>query len=468
MSIAQGETTPNGQSTSAIGKPLPKWRMDPLELGKLTPEQSKETLVNEPTTVYPAETQPINTPKIDGDESEFAEHKPGYGPEFPADCLPDVLRDLADNVAAATKTPPVISYAAGLSSVAASLGSNLMLETNPGECVAGNLFLIPIVDSGIGKSRASKPMLKSLYDIHDAKQEEWKKDCNDLQADLDEIEQDIIDCKKEMSKEQNPQKREAIKEDLSKLYEDKKEAEKAMIKPELYTGNTTEAKLATLLRDNDEVMNAISVEAGSAVQILAGKYSSGDKGAIKTEDTLLLSSYCQERYKNDRATTECVDLRNPTVNLLWMIQPRYIPSLFGNLSLASGGFLARCLTFNSHAEPEELTGDEPEVSSDLMVRFRDQVSKLFAVFRFGGLKVVQPSQGARRLMREYYNECVQLRRGELRDIQQFPARWTENAWKIALVLHALHTGLEAHTIELAEGTAEDAIQITKWFSIEFL
>src|SRR5258708_14817998 len=196
-----------------------------------------------------------------------------------------------------------------------------MLETNPRECVASNLFLILIVDSGIGKSRASKPMLKSLYDIHDAKQEEWKKDCNDLQADLDEIEQDIIDCKKEMSKEQNPQKREAIKEDLSKLYEDKKEAEKAMIKPELYTGNTTEAKLATLLRDNDEVMNAISVEAGSAVQILASKYSSGDKGAIKTEDTLLLSSYCQERYKNDRATTERVDLRNPTVNLLWMIQP---------------------------------------------------------------------------------------------------------------------------------------------------
>jgi hypothetical protein len=159
MQILDGATAPiNGQATSTSF--IPRWRQDkqPTQpLNKLTTEQGSEPLVSKPTTVYPSEAQPINTPKIDGDESEFAEHKPDVGPEFPADCLPDVLRDLADNVAAATKTPPVISYAAGLSSVAASLGSSLMLETNPGECVAGNLYIIPIVDSGCCYTEARTP-----------------------------------------------------------------------------------------------------------------------------------------------------------------------------------------------------------------------------------------------------------------------------------------------------------------------
>jgi len=256
---------------------------------------------------------------------------------------------------------------------------------------------------------------------------------------------------------------------LATLLDSKKGLEEGNKKPELYTTCTTEAKLATLLRDNNEVLNAISFEAGAAVQILAGKFSKAQSGAITTEDTLMLSAYSQERYKNDRLTTESVELIAPTVNMMWMVQPRYIPSLFGNDSLASGGFLARCLTFNSHAEAQELTGDEPEISRDLMEAFHDKVEMLFEVFRFGsGVKVVRPSEEASEIMRQYHNECVRLRKGALRDIQQFPARWCEIAWKVALNLHAMEYGAQSPDHELTGDIADKAIRIVRWFASEFL
>ena len=67
-------------------------------------------------------------------------------------------------------------------------------------------------------------------------------------------------------------------------------------------------------------------------------------------------------------------------------------------------------------------------------------------------------------MTNYYNRSVQLRRGELRDIQQFPARWAENAWRIALCLHAGIHGAEAGNSAVSLQTAYNAFRISEWFA----
>jgi len=71
-------------------------------------------------------------------------------------------------------------------------------------------------------------------------------------------------------------------------------------------------------------------------------------------------------------------------------------------------------------------------------------------------------------MRLYFNDNVRLRVGELRDIQHFPARWTENAWKIALCLHVMEYPQAADSVHLSEETAIKAIRIMRWFSNQFL
>jgi uncharacterized protein DUF3987 len=405
------------------------------------------------------------TPDMAAAEEKAEREKDDSSP-FPADCLPLRLKWLADNVSASTKMPAVIPYTAGLACISSALGAGLALETKKGEFIFPNTYILPVVNSGLGKSRSSKPMLAPLYAQHDELQEQWKERFAEIQAELDDINSEIDRNKKELSKG-NPTDagKKEIKDKLASLYETKEEYEADSKKPELYTGNTTEAKLAILLKDNKEVLSAISSEAGAAIQILAGKYSSGQKGNINTEDTLMLSSYCQERYKGDRSTTQSIELRAPTVNLYWMFQSRYVPMLYGNQSLATGGFLARCLAFNSKADPQEETGDEPEIDPTFIKGYCEAIGELFK-FRFSPApKFTRPTKAATSLMRDYHNECVRLAEGDLIDIQQFPLRWRENAWKLALCIHAMDCDPLA---ELSVKTAEKAVMIGKWFTDQFL
>jgi hypothetical protein len=69
-------------------------------------------------------------------------------------------------------------------------------------------------------------------------------------------------------------------------------------------------------------------------------------------------------------------------------------------------------------------------------------------------------------MNEYERENVRRRRrnGDLCDLASYVARWSENAWRIALVLHCAKHGTTAHTEELATPTAIDAVELMRWFS----
>jgi hypothetical protein len=54
----------------------------------------------------------------------------------------------------------------------------------------------------------------------------------------------------------------------------------------------------------------------------------------------------------------------------------------------------------------------------------------------------------------------------LRDINIFVARWHEQAWRLAIVLHLGQHGKEAHLVPIARKTAENAVTLAKWFGQE--
>ena len=56
----------------------------------------------------------------------------------------------------------------------------------------------------------------------------------------------------------------------------------------------------------------------------------------------------------------------------------------------------------------------------------------------------------------------------MQDIAQFAARWNEQAWRIAVCLHAGQWSAQAHEKPLAAEIAEAAITLAKWFSDEQL
>ena len=71
-------------------------------------------------------------------------------------------------------------------------------------------------------------------------------------------------------------------------------------------------------------------------------------------------------------------------------------------------------------------------------------------------------------MNAHYNAIVKRRRGDLRDVTIYAARWNEQAWRIAVCLHAGLHGAHAHEHKLELDTVKRAIELADWFAAQQL
>lgn len=83
-------------------------------------------------------------------------------------------------------------------------------------------------------------------------------------------------------------------------------------------------------------------------------------------------------------------------------------------------------------------------------------------------RIVEPGPQAMEVLDCHYNDVIRMRNTSLQDIGSYPARWNEQAWRIALVFHAARYGNEAHTHQLEEKTAADAVTVQNWFAAQQL
>jgi hypothetical protein len=58
--------------------------------------------------------------------------------------------------------------------------------------------------------------------------------------------------------------------------------------------------------------------------------------------------------------------------------------------------------------------------------------------------------------------------GETRDVASYAARWGEQAWRLAVCLHAGEWGAQAHEQTLEVETAARAIELAEWFAAQQL
>ena len=68
----------------------------------------------------------------------------------------------------------------------------------------------------------------------------------------------------------------------------------------------------------------------------------------------------------------------------------------------------------------------------------------------------------------HHNAIVKRRRGDLRDVTIYAARWNEQAWRIAVCVHAGLHGAHAHEHTLELDTAKRAIELANWFASQQL
>jgi hypothetical protein len=383
---------------------------------------------------------------------------------FPVDALPGVLLGMSKAISASYNVPLEMSGPIVVAAVSGSLGKGLKTQSGPDLYVFGNLYMVGFAESGSGKSKCFKPATKSIVTFESNASDYWHEFTRpEMEADQRILEKEISSLEKSISNKKAVPNRAELKKELAEKLGDLQLIKTRLHEPRIITEDITEESLGALLQHNNEQIFSLSPDAGKALQNLEGRYSNSKN----PDDNLYVKARSGDHHTVDRIGRQSIRLKEPCMSLFWLTQPAKVVRMLNNEDLSTGGFLPRCMIFDTRAEPTEIPEVEPPIPSETREAYDGLIESLLNTYRNSPAPMIVPfSEDATRVIRAYHNSLIARRKTDLRDINSFVARWHENAWCMALVLHAAEHGTLSHTLPISEQSANNAIRIVKWFAAE--
>ena len=387
---------------------------------------------------------------------------------FPLGCLPPTARAMAETVARVARTPEPLAGCCVLAVLSASIGAGLQVPSQPDKIARGNLYIIVSIPSGSGKSETFRPLVEPFFAYERNMVESWHAaTLPSLEAEADLLKKDIEVLLKKNSKVKSGIEREEIRRELAA----KKKALAETIAgienpPRLVCEDVTSQQLAAMLQQNQEQLASLSADAGNIVNILLGQYSKLDR----TDDNIYLKAWSGDNCRVDRKGSKPVLLQRPCLVALWLVQPDKVNTLLAEKSLTDGGLLPRPLMCQPNAEFRPVVRSAEGIPADTVNSWAVLVGKLIKTFRFASEPVtLKPPPNVLQLMDTHCNQIVErMNHADLRDVTTYAARWNEQAWRIAVCLHAGLHGEAAGGRMMAADTAANAIALADWFAGEQL
>ena len=400
------------------------------------------------------------TPKFD-DEVDITDQV-----DFPVDALPPVMADMARAISDTERTPEALAGVCILSMVSASLGKGLQVQSGPERLTMANTYDVVSADSGTGKSLVFRHATKPFYEFETSEMEIWKETTlPGLQAEKNMLEAEIKKLKRDAEQPGKVDTKDKIREDLTRKLSEIQMIEEKFNPPFFSTEDVTPEELAVLMASRDETLASLSADAGAVVNNILGRYSK----LGRTEENIYVKAFSGDYCKVDRIGRKSIVLKNPCLTVLLLVQPDKVESLLAESQLTEGGFIPRLDICHTDAEPMEIINNGCSIPDHVSSRYRDLIYSLMKFYRMSSnLYIVEPTTEALERMNKYHNDIVVRRKSDLKDINSFAARWAEKAWRRAVVLHAGEHGVKAHEVKLSLDTAENAIAITDWFSLQQL
>ncbi len=385
---------------------------------------------------------------------------------FPLEHLPPAARAMAEAIAQTERTPETLAGCCVLGIMSASIGAGLQIRSGPNRLTRGNLYIMPSAESGSGKSETFRHAAKPFF-IHEQEAVEWWKanTLPGLQTEADMLESEIGRLKKEAGKGKTGMEREEIRDEMQAKKKALADVNEKLNPPRLCCEDVTTEKLAVMLAQNGEQLASLSPDAGSIVNNLLGRYSKLDR----TDEGIYLKAFSGDNCRVDRQGREPVLLQRPCLSALWLVQPDKIETLLGKTELTDGGMIPRLLVCHSRAMPVPIEDGGQKILPETVNAWAALVGGLRKTFRLSSEPfTIEPAPEALRMMHEHHNKIVERRLADLRDVTTYAARWNEQAWRIAVCLHAGLHGEHAGERTLVEDTAASAIALAEWFAGEQL
>jgi hypothetical protein len=323
-----------------------------------------------------------------------------------------------------------------------------------------NLYVIAIAERGSGKGIAGQKLASpiinrssQLAEAYKTKMAGWESELGVLQAEIKALQ---LEAAKATGNE-----RARLEADLATKSHRKDELEaKGKRNVTLWCGDTTSEALFRNLADNEEALFSYSSEAGGPVKVALGKYTANGKGDFD----LLLSSYSGDSCRKDRVARGSLELKEPRLALLWMVQTCVVDEILGDRDAVARGLTARPLIFDSGARRQK------DDRRDLVFTWAEQWesfiggildTRLSNPVDIPLLIVCEPD--AVEIFAALNDETVDLENGRYSDLPGELSRWRENAIKIA-GLFALAEDSRTVTAD----HAKRAVAVVRWCGFNYL
>jgi hypothetical protein len=385
---------------------------------------------------------------------------------FPLRCLSLICQPMARAICRTVRVLESLPGCCILGILSAAIGKGLQVGSGPNRVTRGNVYILATAESGSGKSEAFRHAAKPLFDFEAEQVTTWKAEVKpELLAERKVVEAEIAKLIKSVGNVKGSTEREEIREELKEKQAALDIVEAKLRTPVLSCEDVTGEKLAVLLAHNGEQIASLSADAVAIVNILLGRYNKLDR----TDEGIYLKAFSGVPCKVDRQSRESILVESPCLAALWLTQPDKLESLLAERSLSDGGLIPRILACHTHCEAREIVKDTPEISVTVENTYAALIRSLIETYRLADEPfTIEPTSEALEAMNAHHNDIVRRRRGDLRDVNIYAARWNEQAWRIAVVLHAAQHGPRAHEHKLAIGVANRAIELAEWFASQQL
>jgi len=373
---------------------------------------------------------------------------------IPTSALPPPLRAMVRSIADVYHLPEVMPTAIALAMVSAALGKGLQIASAQGRTTMGNLYFLISAGSGTGKSTILR-ILREPLDMIQVFLREYPDNPEftypnpnrptEDEGGIDGIE-GIVGLLPPPGSEAGPKSQ----------CRGTSGAEESV--PRLICSEVTAQALIKLLAENNETILNATAEAGNLL----------DDASRMTSPLgqLLLKGYSGDQVEIDRVSRKSVLLVEPCISVCWLCQPHRIEKFFSSERLMDDGLLARFHVAHSEAGMAALRKEDSAIPIAVSDSYGATINSLYMTYgrRSEDRVIVNATPEAREILRIYQNHCAERWRTHEGSLHSCISRWTEQAWKMTLVLHAAIHGANAHLTEVDQQTAEQAVELQGWFA----
>jgi len=381
---------------------------------------------------------------------------------FPVDALPKVWQTPIKELSRALQVPPALAAACALATYSAALGKTLWVRHPmlPGG-TPGNLFIMGVAPSGGHKTVIFNHLLAVLRKKERVILEQFRSETLPrLRA-----RQKIIKMQMEQltnSKKGNVTNSADVVTKMTGLQKELDSLDEQMLPPRLQIEDATSEGIVRTLRNGQGTLSLHSDDARKVVDNICGRYQQAKDG---TDEAVFLKGYSISDITVDRAKSDSISIPDACLSVLLLIQPDKFSKLLEKDGLVDGGFLPRFLLFSSHAEHRPWPENEPGINPEAFVQYDRIVTELLDTYRLQPetRQFVEFDPEAEDVLRRVDAYACAMQGQYPSSFSPFVSRWTENYWRVALVMHAAEHGANAHKVHLSGATAEAAFKVAVWF-----